>query len=424
MPKKRNHGDGALYEVKSRGIWRGVIDIGFWPDGRRRQKTVTAKTQRAARAKLEEIKAERDKYGAPLDKTKTVEAWAETWIETVCAPNMKPAALQGYRSAVDRWIVPTLRKKRIATLKPSDVREVVRAVLDAGRAVSSAHKVYAVLSSMLEAARLEGIAASNPAKLVKAPGAGDGERGALSTDVALKILQAAAQRPDGTRWWFALLAGMRQGERLGATLDSIDFDHHEFTVQWSLTEARFNHGCGNTCGKGRAGSCPDRILDVPAGMRKRQLAGRLCLVPPKSGRERTFPLIPALETALARYLDADDRPNPHGLIWRNDDGSPITAGQDSAEWRSLLLEAGVITEAQALPKGERPEGTPDTPTTHWARHTTATVLMELGVDPKVIGEIVGHVDVKTTRGYQHVSSAEARKALEALGAHFQGALGQ
>lgn len=422
MPKKRNHGDGGLYEIKSRGLWRGVVDVGYWPDGRRKQRSVTAKTQKEAREKLKVLKEEIDQHGAPLDKTKTVEAWADEWLRTVCEPHMKPAALQGYESAVNRWIVPTLRKKKIATLKPSDVRLVTQALLDAGRAVSSAQKVYAVLSSMLESARLEGLIGNNPATLVKAPGPGDGERGALSTEMVLKVLQTAAQRLDGTRWWFALLTGMRQGERIGATLDSIDLDNHEFTVQWSLTEARFKHGCEGACKFKRAGSCPDRKLMIAAGAAHKPLAGRLCLVRPKSGQVRTFPLIPALEEATRRYLEADDRPNPHGLIWRNNDGSPITAEQDSAEWRSLLLEAGIITEVQALPKGERSEGTPETPTTHWARHTTATVLMELGVDAKVIGEIVGHVDAKTTRRYQHVSSGEARKALEALGTHFQDAL--
>ena len=84
----------------------------------------------------------------------------------------------------------------------------------------------------------------------------------------------------------------------------------------------------------------------------------------------------------------------------------------------------MITEAQALPPKDRPAGTPKTPTTHFARHTTATVLMELGVDAKVIGEILGHVYERTTRGYQHVSSAAARAALEALGAHVQQAIGE
>lgn len=424
MPKKRSHGDGGLFYVKSRGLWRGVVDDGFHPDGRRRQRTVTGKTQAIARAKLNTLRDEIRDHGAPLDKAVTVETWAEHWLRTVCEPTMKPAALAGYESAVRKWILPPLRKKRVSALKPSDVRSVTQSVTAAGRAVSSAQKVHAVLSSMLEAARMDGLCAKNVAHDVTPPGRGTGGRGALDTEVALRVLQTALGRPDGSRWWFAILTGMRQGERLGATIDSADLATHNFTVQWSLTEVRFRHGCGDTCGKKRAGACPQRKLMAAPGLIHRQLDGRLCIVRPKSGNVRTFPLIPALEDVLTTYLAADTRPNPHGLIWRNDDGSPITPEQDQAEWRSILLEAGVITAEQALPPRDRPEGTPETPTTHFARHTTATVLMELGVDVKVIGEIVGHVDERTTRGYQHVSSVEARRALEALGEHFAEALGR
>jgi site-specific recombinase XerD len=58
------------------------------------------------------------------------------------------------------------------------------------------------------------------------------------------------------------------------------------------------------------------------------------------------------------------------------------------------------------------------PTTHWARHTTATVLMELGVDAKIIGEIVGHQSEAVPRRYQHVPSAAARDGMDKLGSHF------
>lgn len=418
VPKKRNHGDGGLYFIKSRGLWRGVVDVGYHPDGRRKQRSVTAKTQTDARTKLRELQAEIAEHGAPLDKAVTVEQWAERWLTGVCAPHMKPAAFAGYQSAVHKWIIPTLRKKKVSALRPSDVRAVTQAILDAGLAVSSAQKSYAVLSSMLEAARKDGIASKNVAKDVTPPGTGENERDALTTDTALRILRAALDRPDGVRWWFAILTGMRQGERLGATLDSIDLDRHEFTVQWSLSQVTFRHGCGGDCGRIRAGSCPNRKLQIAPGMTHRQLDGRLCIVRPKSGRPRTFPLIDGLETELTKYLAGATHPNPHGLIWRNKDGSPITPEQDQAEWRSLLLAAGVITSAQALEPRLRPAGTPDTPTTHFARHTTATALMELGVDAKVIGEIVGHVSTRTTQRYQHVSTAEARRALEALTARF------
>jgi integrase len=418
MPKKRNHGDGGLYYIKARKLWRGVIDDGYHPDGRRRQRYVYGKTQKEARDKLETMKSEINEHGAPLDKTMTVEQWADKWLREVCAPHMKPKAFQSYESAVNHWIVPALRKKKVSALKPSDIRATTLAVTDAGRAVSSAQKVHAVLSSMLEAARKEGITGKNVAADVTPPGTGENARGALDTDIALRVLQEALKRPDGSRWWFAVLTGMRQGERIGATTDSIDLDRDEFTVQWTLAEVRFRHGCGDTCGKKRAGACPHRRLRVSPSLTYRQLDGRLCLVRPKSGKPRTFPLIAALRDMLIEYIETDTRPNPHGLIWRNDDGSPITPEQDQAEWRDLLLSAGVITDEQAKIPKDRAPGTPPTPTTHFARHTTATVLMELGIDAKIIGEIVGHVNVRTTQRYQHVSSPAARKALEAIGTHF------
>jgi site-specific recombinase XerD len=44
--------------------------------------------------------------------------------------------------------------------------------------------------------------------------------------------------------------------------------------------------------------------------------------------------------------------------------------------------------------------------------------MELGVDAKIMGEIVGHQSERITQHYQHVSSAAARDAMNKLGAHF------
>src|SRR3546814_6547654 len=58
------------------------------------------------------------------------------WSSDVCSSDL-PKALQGYESAVNHWIIPTLGRKRVGTLKPSDVRAVTRAVFDAGRATRS-----------------------------------------------------------------------------------------------------------------------------------------------------------------------------------------------------------------------------------------------------------------------------------------------
>lgn len=419
MPRKRDSGDGALYAIRGGKLWRAVIDDGFHPDGRRRQRVVTSKTKEGARRKLDALKDQIKQLGTALDTKTTLEQWATHWLETVGKPNLKPNTLLSYESVSRNWIVPTIGAKKVAFLKPSDVRIMTKAVADAGRTSATARKAYQVLSLMLESARVEGIAARNVCEDVNAPVQGESNRGALSTEAALAVLKVAAEHDDGTRWWVALLSGLRQGERIGARLESLDLDSEQPTigVEWALSEVPFEHGCGRAddawrCGKVRAGSCPKRRLRVPDGFEYQQLNGRLCLIRPKSGKPRYVPLMPALAKALRRYLaETANRPNPYGLIWRKPNGEPYLWGEDEQTWRDLLFEAGIITEDQRAP------GSP-VPTTHWARHTTATVLMELGVDAKIIGEIVGHQSEAVTRRYQHVSSAAARDAMDRLGSHF------
>ncbi|MEO5920456.1 MAG: tyrosine-type recombinase/integrase [Pseudolysinimonas sp.] len=429
MPKKRSNGDGALYYVASRKLWKGVIDVGFGPDGKRKQRSVTSRTQVGAREKLDALRDEIKEHGAPLDKQTSVETWAWRWLREVCQPRMKPNGLAAYESIVRAWIVPVLGHRRVATLKPSDVRAVSQAIIAAGRSPSTALKAYNVLSGLIEEARREGMIAKNVAKDVDAPSAAPIERRALTHDEAMVILRTSAAELDGTRWWMAILEGLRQSERTGAQIADLDLDKGVYHVRWTLDEIASEHGCGEPdagrwpCGKKQGAACPQARLKVPLGFKYRHLKGRLCLVPPKSGRARTVPLVPPLVEALRRYLVVTgDRPNPYGLIWRNEDGSPILAADDEQAWRDVMQRGGLITADQALAPRHREEEAIDVPTSHTARHTTVTVLIELGVPLKVIGEIVGHQAERTTEGYHHVSSAAAVEAMAGVGARFAEAL--
>jgi integrase len=197
----------------------------------------------------------------------------------------------------------------------------------------------------------------------------------------------------------SLYAGIRQGERLGATLDSVDFDRGEFTVRWNLVEANYEHGCGGTCGRKHPGHCPDKRLVIPEGMQHRHLRDRYILVPPKSGESRTFPLPASLLAELERDIAALG-PNPHGLLWPALDGSPMTSRADQAEWKALLERAKVKRIGA---------------TTHWARHTAITDFAAVGVADRVIGAMVGHKSPGVTGRYVHVSSSDEAAAMQKLG---------
>jgi hypothetical protein len=309
VPRKRDSGEGGLYAIRVDKLRRGVVDDGCHPDGRRRQRVATSKTKEGARRKLDAIKKQIQQHGTALDTKTTVDKWAARWLETVGKLNLKPNTLLAYESVTRNWIIPIIGAKKVALLKPSDVRIMTKAVADTGRTSATARKAYQVLSLMLESARVEGIAARNVCEDVTALVQGESNRGALSTEAALSVLKVAAEHDDGTRWWVALLSGLRQGERIGARLD-LDLDSEQPTigVEWALSEVPFEHACGRAeediwrCGKTRAGSCSNRRLRFPDGFECQPLDGRLCLIRPKSGKPRDVQLMPALTEALRRYL--------------------------------------------------------------------------------------------------------------------------
>lgn len=417
--KRRQHGDGGLYPIRGGTLWRGVIDLGYDADGKRIQKYVHGRTQRIARDKLDALKREIAEHGTPLDKQATVADFAQWWLEHVAKPDVDPNTYTTYRSMVNRWITPTLGRRRLHTLKPSDVAALRRAVVeDGGRSTSTARQAHIVLGRILDSARAERLVQRNVVDDVRPPRAAKGARGALTTDQALAILAAAAAMPDagGARWWLKLLGGPRQGEILGATLDDLDLDGGYLRVSWKLEQIAREHGCNGTCGYRQAARCPDARWRIPDGFEHRHLTGAWHLTRPKSRTGRVVPLIPQLAEAIRRHLAATAHwPNPHGLIWRNPDGSPITKADDGAQWRDLLERAGVITAEQNRPGGTALTG-------HCARHTTVTVLASLGVDHQLIGEIVGHSSVQVTEMYRHAQADEKRAAMTALGGVWADAL--
>jgi integrase len=414
MPKKRDHGQGALYYLPSRKLWRGVVDLGVDPDtGKRAQKYVHAKTQRACRDKLEAIQGEIREHGAPLDKTTTVAAWGERWLRDIAKPSVDPATYTTYAGSV-KWIDRAIGTKRVSAVKPSDITAIKDTIVAGGRSLGTARQAYWVISMMLDAAKAEGLCARNAAQDTKAPVRTPSKRGELTTAQVLAILRAAADMPDaeGARWWFKIVSGLRQGEILGARIADLDLDVGLYEVQYKLEEIARDHGCGaEPCGYKRGAACPRAVWRVPEGFESIHLSGAWHLTRPKSSKGwRVIPLIPPIVEAIRRHLAATaDQPNPHGLIWHRPDGSPIIPKDDGQQWRDLLVTAGVIGPDEAAAGGTAITG-------HWTRHTVVTVLAAAGYDFQLIGEIVGHSSTKVTEMYRHARVEEKRAAMETVGA--------
>lgn len=398
---RRARGEGALYQ-RADGLWIASIDLGTGGDGKRRRRYISSTDYATAVRKLRDLRRRAADQGGDLPTASmTLERWLTHWITDICPRRVKPTTLTSYRSAVDQQLIPRIGHRRIDQLTPQHVRDLHRQLETEGLAASTILKTHRVLGKALTDAMREGHATRNAAALVDAPRRDkNATRGALTAGEARALLRHAAGRPYGSRWAFATLTGARQGECLALEWDRIHWPTSTIDVSWQLQRLRYRHGCGDTCGRTRPAWCPQRALDVPRGFEHRTIPGSsLVLTRPKSfAGQRIIPAPDALAAILRRQWEAAGRPAT-GFVWTDTRGLPVDPRRDHDAWKAILAECRL----------------PAAPL-HSARHTTATLLHEMGVDGHTVQAIMGHSDVTTTRGYQHVPVGLARAALDQLGA--------
>jgi site-specific recombinase XerD len=79
-------------------------------------------------------------------------------------------------------------------------------------------------------------------------------------------------------------------------------------------------------------------------------------------------------------LAAADQWEDWDLVFAEPDGRPVNPRKDWQEWKNLLKAAGL--------RDARP---------HDARHTAAALLLEQGVDIRVVQELLGNASLAVTK---------------------------
>lgn len=392
----RTKGTGSVFPLPS-GKWRGQIQAGYTASGARRYITVTGKSEADAARKLRAKVNEISTNGVPQARatTLTVLKWSQTWLP-IYKEKVRPNRFTDVRGVVRKYIVPAIGHKRMVSLTPADVREVHRATEQSGYGPATSLRTHDALMVMLKAAQKDGINVPGNVLLVDRPKMPESDRDAIPIEDAWAILRAATERPDASRWVAAFLQGMRQGECLGLTWDCVDLERGTIDVSWQLQAIPYEDRSAGT-------------FRVPSSYTHRQLSGQMHLVRPKSSSgTRVIPLVPPMMRALVAWRELSPA-NDHGLVW-TESGRPIRKHTDRANWFELQDAAQV-----ACVDGKQGRRY----TLHQARHTCATLLLEGGVDQHVVTAILGHSQIATSRGYQHVSQAMARKALEDVAERLQ-----
>uniref|UniRef100_UPI001B346ACC tyrosine-type recombinase/integrase n=1 Tax=Arthrobacter silvisoli TaxID=2291022 RepID=UPI001B346ACC len=398
-------GDGGEAYQLPDGRWRAEVDLGRGADGKRRRVAVYGKTAAAANAARRDAVRRKEDGLLASTRSPTLIDWLEYWLTNIAAVKLKPRTLVGYRSYIRTWVVGTkVAKVRLDKLTPEHLEQLYGAMREAKRSESTVSQLHRILSRSMTVAVQRGRLGANPAKKLEAPQPAAFDPHLLTPDDARKLRVVAERTEGGTRWLVALALGLRQGEALALAWDKVDLDTGVLHVHRELYSLSWQHGCPESepCGR-HAFKCPER-----------HGGGRFVGTPKSAAGRRTLPLPPQLLSALRRHKETQARirieEGKHwtgfkpqngdklDLVFSQRDGKAFHASTDWETWKAFIAQCGV-PEVRL----------------HDARHTAATLLLLMGVDGRIVMEMMGWSSVTMLKRYQHVleeMKIEAAKRVE------------
>ncbi|MFJ8057057.1 tyrosine recombinase XerC [Streptomyces sp. NPDC096142] len=400
MSGKRGNGEGSIYPYRNGFAAYVWVDT---PEGKRKRKYVYGPTREEVHGKWIELHAEAKK-GPVATRHRTLAVFLAYWLTEIVKPNLAPLTYVSYEGSVRLYINPHLGAKRLDKLTVRDIREWINKLAatcqccaqgkDAKRRPAAqrccavgecceAHPSRRVVQAARDALRAalthavtEEEIGKNVASLVKVPKPRRKKIKAWSVAEAGRFLADCAAREDHlfAAWVLVLCLGLRRGEVLGLTWQSVDFEAGEIYVDHQIQRAgrQILHRETKT-------EESDDFLPLPA------LCG-------KALRMRRAQQLGDQKAAGELWQDTA------GLVFTTKYGTPIEPGNLTRMFALRARRAGV----RVIPLRN-------------TRHTCSSLLVALKVHPKIAQRILRHSQIAMTMEvYAEASEEEVRAAIGKL----------
>lgn len=405
---RSSNGRSSIY-LGTDGQWHGWVTVGIRPDGAADRRHRMAPTRADLTVKVRELERLRDAGQlSALGPAPTVAEWLRLWLGTIAPRTASASTIETvYRPRIERWIIPAIGGHQLDRVRPEHLDALYLELAASGLSTKSVLMVHQILGRAYRMAMRRGIVGRNVTTFVDPPRHREPEMTPLSAVEARLILAAASEVPNSARWSVALALGLRQGEALGLRWQHVDLDRQQVRI-FQLRREPYRHGCDQPaiCAEGRHRDRCGSGCTAHGRYCPQRRGGEWGFHEPKGGKARTIVLPGPLADQLARHRIAQDAERAAAgsmwhdldLVFTQPDGRHLGPERDWEAWKGLLKAAGV-RDARL----------------HDARHTAATLLLEQGVDIRVVQEILGHSTLAVTKRYTHVTDTLARQAAERMG---------
>lgn len=374
---KRPPGEGTVTKRKD-GRYEAARTVGYNERGNPIRIRAYGNTQGEARDKLERKIQDMGGHavlGTLADASHvTVRAWLESWLRyKESVDELKPSTIGNYRHMIAKHITPRIGTRRIQTIRPAHVEDILSQMARAGLSKRTRRYVWQTMNNAFKHAVRRQVLSVNPcdAVVVSMKGANPNPPDAWTPEEVQLFLQVAKKQSRlYALYRLVLTTGLRRGEVLALQL-ARDADLANERISVLETQSQTNE------------------VTTVKTQRSR----------------RTIPLSPDTIEALQEHLDQRAESAASEERWKDSDrlfttptGTTISARHLYEDFKAIIKRCNCDDNGKAI----TPPPLKDI-TFHDLRHTYATLALRAEVPIAVVSKRLGHRDPSITmKVYAHV----------------------